>query len=179
MLLGCKEQSSVPLPYAFPRVELQDPTYEMLKEPCPFAFEVSTLTELRKPRNRENDCWLNVEYPELNATLYLSYQSISSVSELTAYVAEAQRMTFKHTIKASSIEEVQIELPLKDVYGFYYKVGGDAASNAQFFLTDSSSHFLRGAVYFNVTPEADSLAPLIQYVRRDVEKLIESFVWIE
>lgn len=179
VLLGCGEDASTPLPYAYPRVDLPVTSYEWLADSCAYTFQKSIFSKTRKPERRENECWLNLEYPALNATVFLSYQSISSLDELTAYVSEAQRMTFKHTIKASSIEEIPIYKAADAVYGYYYKVGGDAASNAQFFLTDSNQHFLRGAVYFNVAPEADSLAPLIDHLRKDVEKLLESFVWID
>jgi len=179
VILGCGDDVSTPLPYAYPRVDLPLSSYEWLTDSCAYGFQKSVYSKSRKPERRENECWLNLEYPALNATIYLSYQPISSLDELTAYVIEAQRMTFKHTIKASSIEEVPVNKAGDAVYGYYYKVGGDAASNAQFFLTDSIEHFLRGAVYFNVAPEADSLAPLIDHLRKDVEKLLESFVWID
>lgn len=179
LLLSCGEESSSPLPHAYPRVDLPEHEYEWMLDSCPYSFQKSTFSQIQQPQQRKNECWLNIVYPALQATIYLSYQQVASQDELTAYIGEAQRMTFKHTIKASSIEEIPIEKSADDVFGYYYKVGGDAASHAQFFLTDSSRHFLRGAVYFNAAPKADSMAPIIEYMRKDVEKLIESFVWID
>lgn len=86
-------------------------------------------------------------------------------------------MTYKHTVKASSIEEIALSRPDQRVFGFYFRVGGNAASSSQFYLTDSARHFLRGAVYFESEARADSLEPLINYMRADLEHLLETFRW--
>jgi gliding motility-associated lipoprotein GldD len=102
---------------------------------------------------------------------------VDAPATLGKYIDESQRMTFKHTVKASSIEEILISKGDERVYGLFYKVGGNAASNSQFYLTDSTNHFIRGAMYFNTVPRADSLAPVVAYVMRDIEQLLKTFSW--
>lgn len=166
-----------PKPYAYHRIDLEAKSYKTLAEDCPYTFEMATQAHVVRPKPEEEPCWFNLEYPELKATIYLSYQQLENPQQLGRYIDEAQRMTFKHTVRASSIEEIQISKASKKVYGLYYRVGGNAASNSQFYLTDSTRHFIRGAMYFYTQPHADSLAPVADYVREDIERILESFEW--
>lgn len=171
------EDTATPKPYAYHRIDLQPKSYKALAENCPYTFDMPSQARIIRPKPNEEPCWLNVEYPALQATIYLSYEQLENPQQLGKYIDEAQRMTFKHTVKASSIEEIQIQDPSKKVFGLYYRVGGNAASNSQFYLTDSSRHFIRGAMYFYTQPKADSLAPVVEYVRSDIERILESFAW--
>jgi len=108
----------------------------------------------------------------------MSYKTIQQKDDFAKYVDDAHKLTFKHTIKAESIEEYQIENP-NNVGGIIYEVGGDAASSVQFFLTDTNRHFLRGALYFSNTPNADSIAPVVKFVKEDMMHLIDTFQWEE
>lgn len=178
MLVSCANSDELsPKPYAFHRIDLPPRSYEGWENTCAYTFEKSKAARVVMPDDTNQSCWINLEYPELQATVYLTYGAIRNENDLGKYIAEAQRLTYKHTIKASSIEEIPVRNAERQVYGFYYKVGGNAASNSQFYLTDSSNHFVRGSMYFYATPRADSLAPVVTYVQADLEQLLETFRW--
>ena len=90
---------------------------------------------------------------------------------------DAQKLTYEHVIKADNILEQPYLNPAKKVYGMFYQVDGNAATNSQFYLTDSAKHFVRCALYFNSSPNADSIAPVLTYINEDIEKLILTFKW--
>lgn len=177
LLWGCNQQDAEPKPYAYHRIELIEKAYQPLNQNLPFQFDVAVGAQINRPKPVEEPYWINIDYPALQATIYLSYLKVDGPATLGKYIDESQRMTFKHTVKASSIEEILISKGEKRVYGLFYKVGGNAASNSQFYLTDSTNHFIRGAMYFNTAPRADSLAPVVDYVMNDIEQLLKTFSW--
>jgi gliding motility-associated lipoprotein GldD len=115
--------------------------------------------------------------PDFNATLHLSYQPVTTKKEFNQLVEDARTFAFKHTIKATSIDEAIIAYPERKIYGIYYTIDGNAASSAQFFLTDSTKNYLRGALYFNNEPRLDSVQPALNFIKKDVEVLIKSLKW--
>lgn len=178
MLMACNtEEGRTARPYAFHKLELPAKDYVAFDDNCPFTFERSKHSKVTIPPGAANNCWLDIEYPNLNAKIHLTYAFFDSKDGLGQYINDTHRMTYKHTVKASSIEEIPIQLHQNQVYGFYFKVGGNAASSSQFYVTDSVKHFLRGAVYFESESRADSLEPLIAYVRADLEHMLETFRW--
>jgi len=178
LLFGCSEAEVQPKPYAYHRIDLPERAYQRLDSIlCPFTFDYPVASVLEAVANSENPCWMNIRYPALNATIYLSYKAINQEASLNAMIAETQRLTYKHVVKASSIEEKIINRPDDRQFGILYEVGGAAASATQFYITDSSNHFLRGSLYFYSKPEPDSLAMVIDYVLEDVRHLVESFQW--
>lgn len=177
LVVGCGSPDTTPKPYAYHRIELVEKSYQLTTAQLPFAFEMPASAVLNKPKPIEEPYWINIDYPDLQATIYLSYLKVDGPASLGKYIDESQRMTFKHTVKASSIEEILIKKEAQRVFGLFYKVGGNAASNSQFYLTDSTNHFVRGAMYFNTAPRADSLAPVVEYVIQDIEHLLTTFSW--
>ena len=118
----------------------------------------------------------NIEFPDFKGKIHISYKKIDN--NLTAYLEDSRTMAMKHIPKASSIENKQYEDPVKNVYGLTYDISGtEAASPFQFYLTDSTNHFVRGALYFNTIPNNDSLAPVIDFIKQDIQHLIETFEW--
>jgi gliding motility-associated lipoprotein GldD len=177
-LTACRQEAGTPRPYAYHRIDLPERAYQLLDSSlCPFGFEYPVAARIEKVQGAEHPCWMNIHYPTLNATIYLSYQPISEQVSLAALVQETQRLTYKHVVKASSIEEKIIYKTDKNQYGILYEVGGAAASATQFYITDSTQHFIRGSMYFYSKPAPDSLAPVIDYVLEDVRHLVESFHW--
>lgn len=118
-----------------------------------------------------------MDFPEFNATIHFSYWPVGSEKMLYQLVEDSRDLAFKHTIKASAIDEQLIIQPEKDLYGIIYKIRGNTASSLQFFLTDSTSHYLRGALYFNEAPRIDSIRPVLDFIRQDIDTLINSFEW--
>lgn len=178
VLTGCGEEEVQPKPYAYHRIDLPERAYQRFDSIlCPYSFDYPVASVIEAVANAENPCWMNIRYPALNATIYLSYIAIGPKATLNAMVAETQRLTYKHVVKASSIEEKTISRPQARQFGVLYEVGGAAASATQFYITDSTQHFLRGSLYFYSKPQPDSLAMVIDYVLEDVRHLVESFAW--
>jgi gliding motility-associated lipoprotein GldD len=90
---------------------------------------------------------------------------------------DARKFAFKHTVKATSIDQGIIRYPDRKIYGIYYAIDGNAASSVQFFLTDSTKHYLRGSLYFNSVPRLDSIQPVLTFVKKDVDVLIKTLKW--
>ena len=119
--------------------------------------------------------WMNLQFPNLNATLYISYNEVQK-DKLDVLVRDAYNFANNHSNKASFIEDSAFENP-QGHKGVFFHLGGDVASPYQFFITDSSRHFLRAALYFDTTPNADSLAPVIDFLYQDLKQLVHSFHW--
>ena len=175
-LVSCNEDYT-PKPRGYIRIDLPVKQYEAIETDCPYSFEVATYANFIPDLRVQSDpCWFNIEYPQFKATLHFSYKPIDG--NLKDYLEDSRTLTNKHISKSSGIEEALI---LKDdtrVFGMLYTIsGGRAASPLQFHLTDSTDHFLRGALYFKVSPNNDSLAPVIDFLKEDVFHLIETLNW--
>ena len=121
---------------------------------------------------------INLEYPELKGTIFLTHKTIDANKEnLIYYLRDAQNFTQKHTIKANEIIEQVYEDKDRKVYGMLYEVGGNAASQSQFYITDSVSHFLTGSLYFYAKPNYDSILPAAHYLQKDIMHIMETVEW--
>jgi len=170
LLLGCAEDA-IPKPQGYLRLEYPIAKYETFEGDCPFTFGKNIYSQIKFKK----DCDLNIEYPNMKSTVFLSYKQINN--NLDALLKDAQRITYQHTKKAETILEQPFVNPDQKVYGMFYEVGGNAASATQFYLTDSIKNFVTGSVYFNTKPNADSLLPASEYIKNDIRLLIESFQW--
>lgn len=168
-------------PRGYFNIPLPEHKYQIFNQPgYPYKFEYpvyasvvqdSTFFEA-KP---ENPWWINIDFPQFNARIYISYKDIVA-NNFDKMVNDAFKLTYKHTSKATSIEDVPISTP-NGVHGVFFSVGGNAATANQFFLSDSTKHFLRGALYFDATPNEDSLVPVNRFIQQDLQHLINSFQW--
>ncbi|MBK7965740.1 MAG: gliding motility lipoprotein GldD [Bacteroidetes bacterium] len=176
LISSCGEEETHPKPRGFFRIELPERTFEMFDPAgCPFKFEIPDYAIAVKDTNSlAEPCWYYLIMPKLNAQLYLTYKPLHG--DVDKYLEDTHTLVYKHTARASSIDEQVIQFK-PGVSGVIYSLGGDAASATQFFVTDSVNHFLRGAIYFNVLPNADSLAPVQDYLREDVLHMLKSFEW--
>ncbi|SHM32207.1 gliding motility-associated lipoprotein GldD [Chitinophaga jiangningensis] len=172
-----------PKPRGYFEIKFPERKYKTFDQPgYPYTFEYPEYATIIKDTSffgdkPENPYWINIDFPSLNGKIYLSYKIIGQgQNNLQKLVDDAFKMTYKHTYKAEYIDENAISTPFK-VYGTFYQVGGNAASAQQFFVTDSSSHFLRGALYFDAAPNADSLAPVNKFLNEDLLQLVKSLRW--
>ena len=174
-LFGCGHRF-VPKPYGYYRVDLPEPEYQTFSMlDYPYSFNYSTLAEVRPKTEPGEQFWLDIYYPRFDARIHCSYKPVErNLRELSA---DAQDFVFKHAAKASAIPEQEWNNPDERVFGVFYELRGNTASPYQFYLTDSTSRFFRAAVYFNCSPNQDSLAPVISFLGNDVQHLIESFQW--
>lgn len=166
----------VPRPYGYFRIDLPEPTYRTIDTlGLPYTFDISSAAELKTRTETGEKFWVDLHYPALNATVYCSYKPVAG--NLNELLEDTRKIVYKHSIRADGINEKVFDHPEKNVHGILYDLKGNIASPVQFVLTDSSRHFFRGALYFNNVPNKDSIAPLSDYVREDIIRLMESFEW--
>ena len=177
LLASCGEEDYTPKPRGFFRIELPEKNYQSYQADCPFTFKYPVYSSIENDtKGLSEPCWINLNFPKFKGTLHISYKSVDG--NIAQYLEDARELTNKHIAKASAINEILINKPEKNVYGLIYDVeGSGAASPLQFFVTDSSKHFLRGALYFTVKPNNDSLQPVIKFIKQDIDTFIESFEW--
>lgn len=175
MLFGCKK-TYTPRPYSYYRIALPDTGYVLFAEKgSPYTFEYSEAGKVVPQMQGAKEQWLNIDYPTLNATVHCSYRPIEG--NLAVLLQESHEFVYKHASQANAIPEHFFENRDAGVFGIFYEIYGNTASPIQFILTDSSQHFFRGALYFNSAPNQDSLAPVVDYLRGDMLRLVESFEW--
>ncbi len=169
-------KSYTPKPYGYFRVDLPENSYhEFSSAFSPYSFDISTLAKVTTYKNPEKKYWIDIVYPRLNATIYCSYFIINH--NLQQLSEDSRKFVYDHSIKADGISERVYSNADEKVYGILYELKGNTASSAQFVLTDSVKHFLRGALYFENVPNKDSIAPMADFVKKDIERLMESFRW--
>ncbi len=175
------EEDYVPKPKAFLRLDYPEAKYVEANLELPFVFEANLLAtklSFKQVRAAAKSYGLNVEYPSLKATLFLTYKPVeSSDSNLLSYISDAQNFTQKHMIKADEIPIFPYENKTRKVYGQFSEVIGDVASPAQFYVTDSLNHFVTGSLYFNVKTKYDSVLPAINYLEKDIRHIMETIKW--
>jgi gliding motility-associated lipoprotein GldD len=175
-LSGCSGDP-VPRPRGFFRIDLPEKNYITYTSTCPFSLEVPSYAkiELNRTDGPTDSCWFNVAFPKFRARIHCTYLPITNNSD--ALVRDAYTFAAKHEMKASAIRRTLVEDPERSVFGVIYDIEGDAASQVQFFLMDSTDHFLRGALYFDHTPNADSIAPVLSFIREDIVRMTRSLQW--
>ena len=173
--IGCG-QRAVPKPYGYFRIAIPDTAYtQYAQQGYPYAFSLSDNAVVRPHAHKGDAYWIDIDYPGLNTTIHCSYKPVHG--NLRTLSRDAQEFLYKHATIATSIPEQGFENPDARVWGVYYELNGNTATPIQFYLTDSVRHFFRGAVYCNTIPNQDSLAPVYDYMRMDVRRLMESFTW--
>lgn len=171
---GCKK-NYYPKPYGYFRVDLPDHAYNKIDTVLPYFFEISDIADIHIKKEKQEKYWIDILYPTLNAAIHCSYKEVNN--NLYELSEDTHRSVYKHLVRADDITEEIFSNPERKVYGIYYELEGNTASVAQFVLTDSIRHFFRGAVYFNHVPNKDSIAPMSDYIKKDVIRLMESFSW--
>lgn len=170
LVYSCEDQY-LPKPKGRIALNYPSPSYVSQATPCAFSFEKNKIAKLESMEN----CSSKLLYPNLKATVYLSYVPIEN--NLDSLLYDAYQLPSKHIIKATDIPERVFSNPQDQVYGTLFRVVGEAASQAQFFLTDSTQHFLVGSLYFYTRPNYDSLMPAARYIEKDLTHLMESLQW--
>lgn len=177
-LSACSNSDYVPKQRGYYRIDLPEKSYVDYSSGCNYSFKIPVYADVRNDSSRDSQpCWKNVVYPTLNGRLHLSYFKIENEKMLGSLIEDSRRLVFKHTVKAQGIQESKISNDISKVYGLFYDIEGNAASSIQFFVTDSTNNFLRGALYFYAEPQADSIAPVLEFVKKDIMVMLESFKW--
>lgn len=183
LLIACNNDPVfTPKPRAYPRVIYPEKAYQTFdKNYCEFTFQYPEYAEIEQDTSffdekPANPCWFNVYIPAFGSRLHCSYYAIGERKSLEELKQDAFEMVDFHNKKANYIEELRISRA-NGVSGFVFDIEGPAASPFQFYLTDSTEHFLRGALYFNTQVNPDSLAPVYDFVKEDVLRMIETLEW--
>ena len=167
---SCKDEV-LPKPSSYLRLDYPEAKYVNFENECPFTFEMNGAAIIKK----ETDCGFTITYPKMKATIYLTYKPVAkNINEL---LRDAQKLTYEHVIKADDILEQPYLNPDRKVFGMFYQVDGNAATNSQFYVTDSTRHFVTGSVYFYAKPNYDSIMPAASYIKNDMQRLMETLEW--
>lgn len=173
---GCESTTYTPKPTGYFRIDLPEKTYQTVALDCPFIFEIPTYATLQPNKNNaDKPCWFDIAFKTMNANIYFSYKPVEN--NINQFLEDSRTLAFKHTVKAFDIEQNTIAFPNKKVYGLVYEIEGNAASAYQFHLTDSINHFVRGSLYFNNVPNQDSIQPVLDFIKKDITHLFETFEW--
>lgn len=176
MISGCGD-SYLPKPRGYFRIDLPEKQYQVFDTTFPYSFEYPAYAVIKPARHAgDNPYWIDIEFPRFRAAIYLSYKPVNK--NLRTLTEDSRTFVMKHIPRATSIDESTVDEPSRKVYGtLWYIKGQETASPCQFFLTDSTRHFLRGALYFNVRPNNDSLQPVIEFITADIEHLARTLRW--
>lgn len=174
----CQNDDYSPKPRGYHRIQFPEKSLQAYQGDCPFSFDYPSYAQIKRD-NQPNatPCWMDLDFPQFNASLHLSYYPLHAPGLLNELTEDAHTFAFKHTVKATFIDEAIISTPNKRRYGIFYSIGGNTASSAQFYLTDSVSHYLRGALYFNEKPKPDSIQPVLDFLKEDMRTMIKSLEW--
>ena len=176
VLAGCR-QDYTPKPRGYFRIDFPEKQYVRFDTTYPYSFEYPAYAKvIADNRASSEPYWINIDFPQFQGRIHISYKPVTD--NLTEYLEDARTFVVKHIPKADAIDDSLIYRPDDRVFGLvYYIEGSQAASPCQFFVTDSSANFLRGALYFNVSPNNDSLAPVLAFIEEDIRHLVDTFHW--
>lgn len=169
--ISCKEDA-LPKPDAYLSLEYPTAVYETYSEPNGyFKFNKNKWAVVKPDENFS----FKIDYPKMNASIYINYRPVGN--NLNFLLKDAQKLTYEHIVKADDIQESVYEHPEKNVYGMFYNVSGDAATNVQFYATDNTKNFVVGTLYFYAKPNFDSIYPATKYIEEDMKQFMESLEW--
>ena len=172
-MVSCGEET-LPKPAAQLALQYDVPRYNAWEYgDCPYVFMKNTQAVVEYDGN----CSAILKYPQLNGALYLTYRKADG--NLRQLLTDAQKLTYEHVIKADEIYNQPYVDELNNVYGMFYDVSGNAASQSQFYVTDSLNNFLTGSIYFNTEPNYDSILPAAAYLKKDIKRILETLRWRE
>ncbi|WP_281226966.1 gliding motility lipoprotein GldD [Flavobacterium aquiphilum] len=169
-VIGCKNDV-LPKPASYLRLDYPEAEYVTFKSHCPFEFDRNSKAIVKEDKN----CGYSITYPKMKATIYLTYKPVNN--NMNKLLRDAQKLTYEHVIKADDILEQPYINKDQKVYGMFYQVDGNAATNSQFYVTDSIKHFVTGSVYFYAKPNFDSIMPAVSYIKNDMQRLMETLKW--
>ncbi|MDR1406387.1 MAG: gliding motility lipoprotein GldD [Prevotellaceae bacterium] len=178
LLAACNGTVPVPKPHGYLRIDFPEKNYRTFDSagyPYRFGYPSCAAVVPDKQSYRYEPYWINLHFPACNATIHISYKRIRN--NLPELLDDAYHFVYRHAIKADEIAETPFRNEMKKTYGFLYEISGDVASPVQFYVTDSTRHFLRGSLYFMSTPNSDSLAPSVAFITADMQHLMQTLEW--
>lgn len=183
LLISSCNSDYTPKPRGYFQIYFPKKQYQSFDQPgYPYSFEYPVYAKVIKDTSffgeaTENPWWINIDFPQFNGRIYVSYKDPTK-EKFDKLINDSYKLTNKNTVKAYSIDDSLINNP-NNVHGIFFKLGGDVATANQFLLTDTTKHFLRGALYFDAAPNEDSLGIVNRFLVEDVRHLINTFKWKE
>ncbi|MBN1251688.1 MAG: gliding motility lipoprotein GldD [Bacteroidales bacterium] len=175
VFLSCSS-SYTPKPRGYFRISFPEKEYVKFNNQGPYSFEIPKYSFVQIDSSQFTEkWWINIILPTMKGKIHISYKTVND--NLNKYLEDSRELAYKHTVKAEAINEEIFVNNKNNVFGVLYEIKGNVASSYQFYVTDSTKHFLRGALYFNVYPNKDSLAPVLKFVKEDIINLMETFEW--
>lgn len=167
-----------PKPKGYPRMDLPPQEYQAMTDEHPYSFEYSKSAVLLPDTfSKSEPHWIFVAYPSLKASIQLTYKPVeNNPKRLSGFINDAYKLAGKHQVRATGIREQVIKTKSGRTV-VLFELAGDVPSYVQFFTTDTTTHYLRGALYFTVADKQDSLQPAINYLRKDVMHLLHTLKW--
>lgn len=179
---SCNSNYTVGKKKGYFNIDFPEKEYQPFDQPgYPYTFEYPVYANVTKDTtffdDKAGDWWINIDVPRFAGRIYISYKEIGQKNSFDSLVRDGFKMAYKqHADVSTGIEESRIATP-NNVQGMYFSLGGNTATANQFFLTDSTKHFLRGALYFDAAPNADSLSIVNDFLRKDLQHLINTLKW--
>jgi gliding motility-associated lipoprotein GldD len=175
-LASCGD-TAIPKPAGYFRIDLPEHSYTRFNSDCDMSLDVPNYTRVENFKDRQgtDSCWFNITYPKFNAIIYCTYFNVNN--NIDKLVHDAYGFAVKHEMKATGLRRTLVEDVDNHLDGIIYDIDGEAASQVQFFVSDSTNHFFRGSLYFNNKPNPDSIAPVLEFVRKDIAHMVNSVRW--
>lgn len=176
-LAACQE-AYTPKPKGYNRIDLPDHSFQSLPDTFPYRFEYSTFALLESAQSKFSErYWVTLNYENFDAIVQLTYKSLQDPNIQTdVLLNEAFELTMQHQVRAYAIEETLISMPNGQIASVA-ELEGEVPTQFQFYTSDSTNHFFRGALYFNTATKNDSLAPVIEFIKTDVIHMLNTFEW--
>ncbi len=182
LLISCNTNYTVDKKRGYFKIDFPEKKYRLFDQPgYPYSFEYPVYANVLRDTTffdgkPENDWWINIDFPQFHGRVFVSYKEIGK-HRLDSLVDDAFKMSYRqHSQKASAIEPVPFRTP-NNIDGIYFTLEGNTATANQFFLTDSVKHFLRGSLYFDAAPNEDSISIVNDFLKKDLEYLINTLKW--
>lgn len=170
LLIACGSEV-LPKPKAMLRLEYPSANFQNFSSNCDYTFDRNINAKIIN----KNNCSYDLYYAKMNANIFITYKPVKG--NLKELLRDAQKLTYEHVVRADNIDSKLFVNEDEKVYGMFYKISGNAASSRQFYVTDSTNHFLTGSLYFYAKPNYDSIIPAADYLEKDIKRLMESLKW--
>lgn len=182
-LLACNSDYSVGKKKGYFRISFPEKKYQVFSQPgYPYTFEYPVYAQVIKDttffEDKAGDWWINIDIPQFGGRIHVSYKPINKENVFDSLVSDGFKMAYKQHVDVSTGINDSLMVTPNGVEGIYFSLGGNTATANQFFLTDSTRHFLRGALYFNAAPNADSLGIVNDFLKQDLKHLINTLRWV-
>ena len=176
--ISCDDDDNyLPKPRGYFRIDLPEKAYAKVDTIDRYSFECPQYALItHDPYSPDEKNWVNIEMPDFKGSIHLTHKPVNG--NLGEYLEDVHTMVTKHLQKANGVRDSLIVNEEHDVYGLFIEMDGKGvATPMQFYLTDSTRNFVRGALYFNFQPDNDSMQPVINFIRQDIDHMINTFEW--